>query len=302
MIFYKSKPGTRVKEGIIIIKVICIAKRISSDRSTMSEKTAREQWDSLAKSRLESMQRKERIRTTNLYEEACWRFIEPLLPAGEGRILEAGCGTGRWVFRLAPLGHRIVLADFSPEMVRLAARQVEQRGVSGRVEACHVMDICNMHGLSDAGFDMALALGEPVGLCGNAGRAIRELCRVAKPGGIVAFDASNRFRRALDLARKNDWGHAAQLLDSSRSGAQSGFPHRSFTPSELRELFVSVGLEVLHVAAVCPFLSFPPDKGQMAALEADDAYAAARDMFVRFAEAPEMIAVSARLLIVGRKR
>ena len=267
----------------------------------MSEKTAREVWDSRAKARMESMHKKERVRTTDLYEEACWRFIEPLLPAGEGRILEAGCGTGRWVFRLAPLGHRVVLADFSAEMVHIATEQVEQRGVSDRVEACHVLDICDMHVLADAGFDMALALGEPVGLCGDAGRAVKELARVVRPGGIVALDGANRFRRALDMARENDWTRAAALLDSGEGRTSSGLSHRSFTPRELSELYASCGLEVMHVAAVCPFLSFPPDNSQMAALESDVAYSAAREMFARFGETPEMIAVSTRLLIVGRK-
>ena len=55
------------------------------------------------------------------------------------------------------------------------------------------------------------------------------------------------------------------------------------------------------VAAACPFLSFPPNPHQMASLEDDDDYAAARNIFFEFAEHPEMLHVSARLLIVGQK-
>jgi len=61
----------------------------------MAKKTVRDLWDSRAKSRMKNMQRNEVRRLSSLYEDTCWRFIEPLLPAGTGRILETGCGTGR---------------------------------------------------------------------------------------------------------------------------------------------------------------------------------------------------------------
>ncbi len=267
----------------------------------MVDKTARDWWDSRAKSRLENMQQKEMTRSAALYEAACWQFIEPLLPAGKGRVLEAGCGTGRWVYRLAPLGHRVVLSDFSPEMVRLASEELHKRGVKDRVDACHVLDICDMHTLEDGSFDMALALGEPVGLCDDQRKAVEEMRRVVKGGGYVVCDVSNRYRMALDLARENNWARAAEVLDSGITQTKGGFSLRSFSPEEVRELFISCGLDVLHVAAVCPFLSFPANKDQMTALEEDSTYAIVRDVFHRFVESPEMIGVSARLLIVGRK-
>lgn len=56
-----------------------------------------------------------------LYEESCWRYIKTVLPEiEEGMILEAGCGTGRWVVQLASMGYRVVLSDLSPEMIRHA--------------------------------------------------------------------------------------------------------------------------------------------------------------------------------------
>ncbi len=267
----------------------------------MTEKTARDLWDARAASRLKFMQTKKMARFNTLYEDACWRFIEPLLPVGGGRILEAGCGTGRWVYRLVPLGHRVVLSDFSPEMVRIASKQINERGVSDGVEACHVSDICDMHTLADESFDMALALGTPVGLSDNPHKAMAELHRVVKQGGFVFCDMANQYRSALDLAKENNWAAVAEVLDSGKNQANGGFVSRRFTPTAIRELFTACGLQVLHVAAVCPFLSFPPNPDQVAALEDDAAYAAARDIFHRFAETPEMISISTRLLIAGRK-
>jgi len=267
----------------------------------MTEKAAHDLWDARAASRLKFMQTKKMARFNALYEDACWRFIKPLLPVGGGRILEAGCGTGRWVYRLVPLGYRVVLSDFSPEMIRIASEQIDEKKVSDGVEACHVLDICDMHTFEDDSFDMALALGTPVGLCDNPGKAVAELHRVVEQGGFVFCDMANRYRRALDLAKENDWAAVVQVLDSGKNQANGGFVSRSFTPKEIRELFTACGLQVLHVAAVCPFLSFPPNPDQVAALEDDAAYAAVRDIFHRFAETPEMIHVSTRLLIAGRK-
>jgi len=267
----------------------------------MTEKTPQDLWDARAASRLKFMQTKKMARFNALYENACWRFIEPLLPAGDGRILEAGCGTGRWVYRLVPLGYQVVLTDFSPEMIRIASEQINERGVSDGVEACHVSDICNMRTLANDSFDMVLALGTPVGLCDNPEKAVAEMHRVVKPEGFVFCDMANQYRSALDLAKENDWAAVADVLDSGEKQTNGGFVSRSVTPKAIRKLFTAYGLQVLHVAAVCPFLSFPPNPDQVAALEDGAAYATARDIFHRFAETPEMISISTRLLIAGRK-
>ncbi|MCG8551848.1 MAG: class I SAM-dependent methyltransferase [Desulfobacterales bacterium] len=256
---------------------------------------------SSAESRLAYMQSPKNRRNMMLYEEGCWRFIAPLLPAHSIRILEAGCGTGRWVNRLAPLGHRMVLSDISPDMIRTAMAQIEKQGISKQVDGCHVLDICNMDQLPDESFDMALALGEPIGLCDDPHKGIGELARVVKPGGYVACDVANRYRNALDLARENNWQGAAEALKSGRIQTSTGFPRRCFSPNELCEFYDAYGLRVLHLAAVCPLLSFPPDDSQSAAMENDATYSAAMDIFHQFAQTPEMLGVSTRLLIVGQK-
>ena len=75
-------------------------------------KTQREYWDQQAPYyAIEGNQMRRFGRFLTLFEETCWRYIEPVLPEVEGSlILEAGCGAGRWVFRVAPLGYRMVLS------------------------------------------------------------------------------------------------------------------------------------------------------------------------------------------------
>lgn len=268
----------------------------------MSDQSQRDFWDGRAESRARQMRSRGFSPLNDLYEEGCWRFIEPLLPEAGARVLEAGCGTGRWVFRLAALGHQVTLTDFSPEMVRVAREQVRERGVEASVDDCLVMDICDMRALPDESFDLVLTLGEPLGLCSDPGRALDEMRRVTRPGGHVVCDAANRFRMALDLARDDHWDQAAQVVETGMRTSRGGFDHRSFSPDELRSLFETHGLKVQTLAASCPFLSFPPDKDRLNYLiEHPEAYAVAQSLFHSQAQTPEMLAVSSRLLAVGKR-
>lgn len=58
------------------------------------------------------------------YEEGLrWSAFGRLCPTVPGmRVLDIGCGVGTWCVRLSKLGCRVVGADISPEMIRMAAK------------------------------------------------------------------------------------------------------------------------------------------------------------------------------------
>lgn len=268
----------------------------------MVNNTARDVWDKQAKSRVQKLEDPAAQKASNLYEESCWRFIEPLLPAQGSRVLEAGCGTGRWVQKLAPLGYRVTLSDFSPEMIRVAQEQAGAKGYSASVDGFEVLDLCDMNTLGDESFDMVLTLGEPLGLCGDAPKAVTEMKRLVRPGGIVACDCANRLRLALDRALDDRWDEAVTLAETGHSSTRSGLTHQSFTPQGLRALFEDQGFEVLHLAALCPFMTFPPRKEHVEAMNDEQVFEKVRKMFFRFAEDEAMLGVSIRLMIVARRK
>ena len=238
-----------------------------------------------------------------LYEQSCWRYIEPILPETEGSlILEAGCGTGRWVVRLAPMGYRMVLSDLSPEMIRQARDKVKRLELSDHVAGCHVLDICEMPTLSDASFDLVLALGGPLTLCRDARMAVREFWRVTKPSGYVICDVANRYRTALDLVRDNKTSQLVKLLDTGVFLRPDGLTDRRFGPEELANIFEGNGMEAVHVAGVCPFFDFLPTKEQVSILEEELVYETVLDVSLRYAEDPSVVGLSGRLLIVARRR
>ena len=269
----------------------------------MITEESREYWDKKAETFASGERERRSGRFRVLYEESCWRYIEPILPPiKESLILETGCGTGRWVYRLAPMGYQIVLSDFSKEMIRHAAETINKQGVSERVAAYHVLDICDMHALSDEAFDLVLALGVPLSLCSDPPRTVEECYRVTRPGGHVVCDASNRFRTALELARENDLTQFARVLDTGRIIRQTGLTQHHFMPQELAGLFQAKGMEILHLAAVCPFFEFPATKEHISILDDDETFRTVRDVLRRYADDPNVIALSSRLLIVARKK
>ncbi len=240
-------------------------------------------------------------RFLDLYEEGCWRYIEPTLPAVEGSlILEAGCGTGRWVYRLAPLGYQMVLSDLSPEMVRLAGEKVQRLGLSEHVKGYHALDMCDMNALADASFDLVLALGGPLTLCRDPGMAVQEFLRVTRPGGRVICDVANRYRTALELVRDGKTSQLAQVLDTGAFLRPDDLNDHRFGPRELADLFEAHGMQVLHVAALCPFFDFLPTEEQVGILDDEDVFQTMQDVNHRYAENDSVTGLSGRLLVVAQ--
>ena len=166
---------------------------------------------------------------------AAWsqrRAVERLLthagPLAGVRTLDVGCGTGRWSRLLAGRGARVVGVDRSEAMLAEARRR--SPGVEFRR-----MDAAALE-LADDSFDLALA----VAVIQHLGherqpRAIAELVRVVRPGGLVL--AVDRAGRASDFAARHgtfprpraDWlalWHAAGAEPVRSVGQEFSYPLR----------------------------------------------------------------------------
>lgn len=112
-------------------------------------------------------------------------------PPGEGRILDAGCGTARQVRALAELGYNVVGADASEEMIDEARRVVA--AVSQRVELV-VTPYAELYEHLRDGFDGAYCLGNALAAAGakeEVARAIRQFSRCIRPGGRLFVQVLN---------------------------------------------------------------------------------------------------------------
>jgi ubiquinone/menaquinone biosynthesis C-methylase UbiE len=116
------------------------------------------------------------------FERGRYRRIRPLLFAGlSGRILDAGVGTGR-NFQFYQPGTSVVGIDSSPAMLTQAHRRTKKSGATIELKE---MDVTRLDFLSNT-FDGVVAtflfcvLPDDLQVV-----ALRELCRVVKPGGTI---------------------------------------------------------------------------------------------------------------------
>ena len=97
-------------------------------------------------------------------------------------VLDIGCGVGTTAIEIARrFGARVTAADISPEMRERALAGVRARGLEALVTV-EAADICGLP-YADGRFDRVVA--EAVTMFVERDRAIGELVRVCRPGGLV---------------------------------------------------------------------------------------------------------------------
>lgn len=102
-----------------------------------------------------------------------------------GRWLDAGCSAGTYVRLLAAHGAEVIGADYSLPSLHKAADRLGDQAV---LTASDVRALP----FAAASFDGALCFGVMQALA-DPRPALRELCRVVRPGGEVWIDALNRY-------------------------------------------------------------------------------------------------------------
>jgi ubiquinone/menaquinone biosynthesis C-methylase UbiE len=148
-----------------------------------------------------------------------------LLPAESGAALDVGMGGGRLVEALDSRGWHVSGTDASAAMVELARVRVPSRA-----DALSQAPIEQLP-FADASFDAVAALGV-LEYSADVGEALRELARVARPGGTVVASYPNfdglRSRVRRPLRKLLGRGTARHVLGEDA----------------LRELAGAAGLEV----------------------------------------------------------
>lgn len=187
-----------------------------------------------------------------LYHRVTLDNIRRFLPTDKKAIiLDAGGGTGIWSIELAKMGHKVTLADISEGMLKKAKEKLKKFGLENQIEIL-VSDICNMQEFSDDNFDMVLCEGDPLSYCGDHKKALKELSRVLKIGGIMIVSADNRPGALGWFGEKSTRGDVERLLETGEVLMPTEHPGHSytihaFTAQELKDLFESNGLSVQRI-------------------------------------------------------
>jgi SAM-dependent methyltransferase len=235
------------------------------------------------------------------------RYLPP-----RARVLDIGGGPGRYTIWLAERGHRVVLADLSPELLAIARSKIDQAGIGASVEEVVEADARDLSRWEHAAFDAVLCLGpfyhlpDPL----DRDRAAGELGRVLRPGGpaFVALMPRYSFLRRT-LAIPDERHHLAQPDFVERLLKEGVFindiPGRftdgyGIRPKEVAPFFEGHGFTTLTLLAAEGIVVDIQRALFECASDDPGIYQAALEVIMRTASDPSILGMASHLLYVGR--
>jgi len=194
-----------------------------------------------------------RTRETQLSFQCQKRIALDFLAGTRGRLLEVGCGPAVMMPDLLAMGFDADGIDVSGEMVRRGRQRMAGHPLERRCR----LDVGDVERLAfpDAEFDAVLCMGVLEYLPGNT-RALAEISRVLRPGGVAVFsmpNGSSAYHRA-----RSAYGGARKLARKLRGKSEpaSAVSYNRCIPSRFGGDLAAVRMRPLESRA-CNFIFFP---------------------------------------------
>lgn len=187
------------------------------------------------------------------HDQLTWDHLKPHLPRDmSAKLLDLGCGTGKWAAKLIKSGYHVTCVDISARMLDTARRKLEEAGMTDRAEFVHA-DLVDLSTMDERAYAFAVALGEPIGCSSSPPRAVKEIRKRLSPGGILVASFDNKLA-GLEYYIESTTRHD-ELPRFLKDGVthwltqdrDEQFPIHTHTPTQAVKLLEGAGFEVIDM-------------------------------------------------------
>lgn len=192
--------------------------------------------------------------------ELSWDGLKPHIPADlRAPVADLGCGTGKYGLRLAKSGYNVTFSDLSREMLEVTLRKAAEIGVETACEFIQA-DVVDLRELRENHFALAIAQGDVLSFATSPPKALREIHRLLRPGGILVASVDQTYAALAHYAEKLDLDGLQTLIHRGdmewlAREKHERFPVHTFSAEDLQQLLAKCRFELLDLfgKTVLPF-------------------------------------------------
>jgi ubiquinone/menaquinone biosynthesis C-methylase UbiE len=188
-------------------------------------------------------------------------ILDGILPTD--RVLDMGCGTGRFTLPLAQRALSVTALDLSPAMLGVAAGKAREQGLEITFREGDMTALPFEDGSFDVVTCMLALMHVPVA---EQQSVFREVARVLAPGGRFLVAVKNRlFEQMTPIDRFaaidiTDTVREELIFTNTRGDEDLVAPWHAFSPRDLHRLSALAGLSVVEVRGNTPIAAWLSDE------------------------------------------
>jgi S-adenosylmethionine-dependent methyltransferase len=233
--------------------------------------------------------------------------LDEFLPPPPARILDVGCGPGRYAIHLARAGYHVSLVDVSRRSLELATAKASEAGVSLGEVVCASAE--NLSAFQAGAFDAVLSMGPLYHLRSAAARraTLQEALRVTRHGGTLLSAHLNRYSVIRYIAKVRPWQLAVQrpfvdsILSDGVGRIVDGFLGTCYCakPDEIQPFVEDAGWDTVAMIGCEGVVAEVEERiNELDPVRFADWVA----LNYRLGQQRDLLAASAHILHIGRKR